>query len=469
MAKLSIIIPVFNVEKYLKECLDSCLCEDVTNFEVIVIDDGSSDTSLDIAKDYAKKYQNILVVTKPNAGLSSARNAGLELLEGLPLRKILDNLDTNQKIQNLEGFIPIATKANKTKPSFDIHPDASAYFERLESNIYKTNIANFNDISLSKLPSDNIVHFLDSDDYFINDALKTTLEAFKDPNLDLLWHDFSVILDDGITGITWYNSHELALLKTLTSKINMTNVEVLSHILTGWFWWSWGGAFKASVLNPYALRFNHSVEFEDNDFGPIIFGLAKNIHIDYNPRMIYRIRNNSITRSYTRPKVVPDYLAAIESNFETYTEAKVYYRAYSFFKLCLNVYNFQEAFIPETSPLKDNYKKCMQAILLGAFELASMQSLKKSDPLNALELFEFLSKACNFAPSMSQNLNNSLKRKITSKSKNARTVLESLSQIKQLTRAYVGGMLKVPLIRKFLKMIVPSFIRKGLKKLLKIA
>lgn len=81
---LSIIIPVYNVEKYLCECLDSCLEQDIaTNeYEIIGIDDGSPDNCGKILDGYAKKFDNIKVVHKENGGVSSARNAGIDIANG---------------------------------------------------------------------------------------------------------------------------------------------------------------------------------------------------------------------------------------------------------------------------------------------------------------------------------------------------------------------------------------------------
>ncbi|MBA6153640.1 glycosyltransferase family 2 protein [Gelidibacter maritimus] len=78
--RLSIIIPVYNVEKYVAECLDSVLNQglDVNNHEIIVINDGSPDGSLEIVESYAEKHQQIKVISKENGGLSSARNCGIE-------------------------------------------------------------------------------------------------------------------------------------------------------------------------------------------------------------------------------------------------------------------------------------------------------------------------------------------------------------------------------------------------------
>ncbi len=74
---LSIIVPVYNVESYLSRCLDSIINNDLSNIEVIVINDGSTDNSGSICDEYAKKYNEIRVFHKANGGLSDARNFGI--------------------------------------------------------------------------------------------------------------------------------------------------------------------------------------------------------------------------------------------------------------------------------------------------------------------------------------------------------------------------------------------------------
>ena len=77
MAKVSVIIPVYNIEKYLKKCLDSVTNQTFSDIEIICVNDGSTDNSLSILEEYAKKDNRIKIINKENGGLSSAWNAGL--------------------------------------------------------------------------------------------------------------------------------------------------------------------------------------------------------------------------------------------------------------------------------------------------------------------------------------------------------------------------------------------------------
>lgn len=80
---LSIIIPIYNAEKYLEKCITSVLNQTYKNIEVILVNDGSSDNSLNICRDFHKKDKRIQIIDKPNEGVSSARNAGLDVCTGM--------------------------------------------------------------------------------------------------------------------------------------------------------------------------------------------------------------------------------------------------------------------------------------------------------------------------------------------------------------------------------------------------
>jgi len=77
MIKFSLIIPVYNTEKYLGKCLDSVVNQWFKNFEALVINDGSTDGSLSIINSYANNYDFIKVINKKNTGLSDSRNLGV--------------------------------------------------------------------------------------------------------------------------------------------------------------------------------------------------------------------------------------------------------------------------------------------------------------------------------------------------------------------------------------------------------
>ena len=79
---ISIIVPVYNVEKYLPRCIESILSQIYCNFELILVDDGSNDGSLSVCKHYASRDSRIKVFSKRNGGVSSARNLGLENCHG---------------------------------------------------------------------------------------------------------------------------------------------------------------------------------------------------------------------------------------------------------------------------------------------------------------------------------------------------------------------------------------------------
>ena len=79
---ISIVVPVYNVEEYLPECVDSLLSQDYEPIEIILVDDGSPDRCGSICDEYANTYQNIVALHKANSGLSDARNYGMKYAKG---------------------------------------------------------------------------------------------------------------------------------------------------------------------------------------------------------------------------------------------------------------------------------------------------------------------------------------------------------------------------------------------------
>lgn len=107
--ELSIIVPVYNVEKYLKRCVDSVLQQDYHDYEIILVDDGSTDSSGKICNSFCSQHpSSVRVIHKENGGLSSARNAGLNIATG----DYIMFLDSDDWIESgcLKKFVPLFAK-----------------------------------------------------------------------------------------------------------------------------------------------------------------------------------------------------------------------------------------------------------------------------------------------------------------------------------------------------------------------
>ena len=82
MPKVSIVIPIYNVEQYLRECLESVVNQTLKEIEIICVNDGSTDSSPEILKEYAEKDNRIKVISKPNSGYGHTMNVGIDAAIG---------------------------------------------------------------------------------------------------------------------------------------------------------------------------------------------------------------------------------------------------------------------------------------------------------------------------------------------------------------------------------------------------
>lgn len=96
MNKVSIILPIYNVEKYLEKCVNSVISQTYQNIEVILVDDGSKDSSGRICDELVESDNRIKVIHKKNGGLASARNAGYEMATG----EYIMYIDSDDVIKN---------------------------------------------------------------------------------------------------------------------------------------------------------------------------------------------------------------------------------------------------------------------------------------------------------------------------------------------------------------------------------
>lgn len=144
--KVSIIIPVYNVEKYLAECLDSAIRQSHSNKEIIIINDGSTDNSAEIIAEFQRNYNNITVVTTKNQGLSLARNTGLEKANGDYII-FLDSDDWLEK-ETLASCLNAVKKHNADIVFFN----AEAFADGVEeSEVKKFNYARSSDLYQKKI------------------------------------------------------------------------------------------------------------------------------------------------------------------------------------------------------------------------------------------------------------------------------------------------------------------------------
>lgn len=126
----SIIVPIYNVEKYLRCCVDSVLAENFADYEMILVDDGSPDGCGKICDEYAGKYPHIKVIHQENGGLSDARNAGIRAAKGDYLI-FLDSddywADTNRSKNARGGILFDLQQLADKKVDLILHPSSFNY------------------------------------------------------------------------------------------------------------------------------------------------------------------------------------------------------------------------------------------------------------------------------------------------------------------------------------------------------
>ncbi|HFD6724085.1 TPA: glycosyltransferase family 2 protein, partial [Enterococcus faecium] len=107
---VSVIVPIYNVEKYLRKCVDSLLSQTLKEIEIVLVDDGSPDASGEIADEYQKKYSNVKTIHRENGGLGPARNTGIENATG----EYVAFLDSDDWVESdmYEKLYLVASKEN---------------------------------------------------------------------------------------------------------------------------------------------------------------------------------------------------------------------------------------------------------------------------------------------------------------------------------------------------------------------
>jgi glycosyltransferase involved in cell wall biosynthesis len=133
MTQISVIVPIYNTEKYLDRCIQSILAQTYTDFELLLVDDGSTDTSGAICDKYAEQDSRVRVFHKENGGVSSARNMGLDNAQG----EWVTFVDADDWLEN--GYLEIFMKNTEELTCQSFHSYYEGQKEAWDTTIYNTN------------------------------------------------------------------------------------------------------------------------------------------------------------------------------------------------------------------------------------------------------------------------------------------------------------------------------------------
>ena len=396
---VSIIVPIYNVASYLKECLQSIVAQSYENLDIILIDDGSDDESLKIALNFAENDERIFVISKPNGGLSSARNFGLEFIKGSALRTFFDDGDfslstkaqydkekvvqydkNNQAChtdtpchndllschtersevsQTQNRDISLSTKAQNDKEkafqtntsiqslsqthsfeksykSIDAQ-ELRAHFTQIKHNFIKSDLERINDFITQELPQNALIHFVDSDDYITQDCVAKCVQTLLEKDLDIVVHNIKHFYEENKS----FKQGEF--LQNLRQNTYESGLKLLKENRLYSFYFSVQGLFKASILNRYALRFTEGIYHEDHDFGTLLFCLAGKISYTNEPLYIYRQRTNSIITAQKNtafPSKMPSFLEPLRADFKDYKALRAYFKSFCFVLVGFNIWEF---------------------------------------------------------------------------------------------------------------------------------
>lgn len=257
--KVGIVIPIYNVEKYLKECLDSVINQTYKNLEIILVNDGSTDSSLNIAKEYAKSDPRITIINKQNGGLSSARNVGIEYFSGEY---------SLEYYQNIDGLEEYNIKGNNLLQIYSI----------------------LNQNKIDNIPQIDYLIFLDSDDYWELECIEECVSRME--GVDIVWFDAKTFFDgaksDWKSNLKWldYNYEQIITRKNWLDRIKIKQ--------QSFFYFSWQGMIDFKFLKDIKLKFINHIIHEDDHFGILLFLHINRVYIFPKELYHYRIRNNSI-------------------------------------------------------------------------------------------------------------------------------------------------------------------------------
>lgn len=274
MPILSVIIPVYNVSLYLDECLSSVVHQSLQDIEIICINDGSTDNSLDILKKWGKKDHRIVILNQENKGVSTARNEGLKIAQGnyitfvdaddMVFPNIYSILIPKMQIYELDAYI----FAFKTFPN-----------EKIETTGFPTNrILTWQELYASnpQIQSKNSLcfnwRFIYKKEVLINNQLlfNKNIAIGEDMiyNIDAICHSHRIMVTDNALYIHRMNNPTSAM--TLKYKANL----------------------EKSLVQMYQIKKRQMEKYQLDKFTPFSFDLAKYTILVYIPMLLSNVYHN---------------------------------------------------------------------------------------------------------------------------------------------------------------------------------
>lgn len=283
--KVAIIVPIYNVENYLNRCLDSLINQTYSNLLFVLVNDGSSDRSVEIAKTYCSMDSRfVLIDKKNNGGLSRARNTGIDFLKGDFVFK------NNQYIMEEENNqIEIISSPPPPQLICDIE----------------------------------YIEFLDSDDYLENNCIEVSVQYAQQYQLDLVCAGINQVSNRYEFSLSTYG-----LLENIEKNKILEGIEILKKVKTDFFYASWDILINFDFVKKNKPKFIEGIIYEDHYFGLILFLKAKRIMV-----LEYYFYNyvNSLN-SITRPKEITQNRILLE--FQSWKK--------TIEKLCEDIHSTQE-------------------------------------------------------------------------------------------------------------------------------
>jgi len=252
--KVSIIIPCYNIEKFVSKCLDSVICQTYSNLEILLINDGSTDKTNDICKIYEENDSRIQLINKVNGGLSSARNEGLKYITGEycyfldgddflnenAIEVLVDTLEKNNSdisvasTQCCNEFGEVYPTEPIDKNIYIINSDEDRYdfYAQIYYN-YKIRFEVWNKLFKTSIIKDNSIFFEDNYKIFAEDVCFISYYLLHVKSIsatNIVIHNY-LIRSDSITGSLNGNIK----LNNIISLINKLQIYIEKNYLDGYF------------------------------------------------------------------------------------------------------------------------------------------------------------------------------------------------------------------------------------------